>query len=34
LFTSGGGVLYSYGNNRVNADTTTDGAFTATVGLK
>lgn len=34
LFTSGGGVLYSYGNNRVNANTTTDGAFTSTVGLK
>jgi hypothetical protein len=34
LFTSGGGVLLSYGDNRVNGNTTADGAFTGTIGLR
>jgi hypothetical protein len=34
LFTANGGVLYSYGNNRVNANTTADGTFTAVIPQK
>jgi hypothetical protein len=34
LFTTGGGVLYSYGNNRVNGNNGNDGSFTGTVGLQ
>ncbi|MGO9594531.1 MAG: hypothetical protein ACLPZ0_12660 [Steroidobacteraceae bacterium] len=33
LFTTGGGVLFSYGTNSVNGNTT-NGTFTGTVGLK
>jgi hypothetical protein len=33
LFASGG-TLYSYGNNEVNANTTSDGAFTNFIALK
>lgn len=34
LFTTTGGVLYSYGNNEVNGNTTTDGAFTGSLPLR
>jgi hypothetical protein len=34
LFLSGGGVMYSYGTNYVNGNTTTDGAFTSTIAQK
>jgi hypothetical protein len=34
LYTTGGGVLYSYRDNSVNGNTTTDGAFTGTVNLQ
>jgi hypothetical protein len=34
LFTSGAGALYSYGDNSVNNNPTSDGAFTAVIGLK
>jgi hypothetical protein len=34
LFLSGGGVMYSYGTNYVNGNTTTDGAFTSTIPQK
>jgi hypothetical protein len=32
LFTARGGVLFSYKNNNVNGNTTTDGVFTGIVG--
>jgi hypothetical protein len=32
LYTTGGGTLYSYGNNSVNGNNGNDGAFTGTVG--
>jgi hypothetical protein len=32
LFTTGGGTLYSYGNNHVNGNNGNDGTFTGTVG--
>jgi hypothetical protein len=34
LSLSGGGVMYSYGTNYVNGNTTTDGAFTSTIPEK
>jgi hypothetical protein len=34
LFQSGGGVMYSYGTNYVNGNTTTDGTFTSTIPQK
>jgi hypothetical protein len=34
LYTTGGGTLYSYGNNSVNGNNGHDGSFTGTVGLK
>ena len=34
LFASGASALYSYGDNRVNGNTTSDGAFTAVIGTK
>jgi len=34
LFTASGGVILSYGDNSLNANTTTDGVFTGPVGLQ
>jgi hypothetical protein len=34
LFTASGGVLFSYRDNSLNANTTTDGVFTGAVGLQ
>jgi hypothetical protein len=34
LFTLSSGVLYSYGNNTVNGNTTADGTFTSVISLK
>jgi hypothetical protein len=34
LVITGGGVVYSYGNNELNGNTVTDGAFSGTIALK
>jgi hypothetical protein len=32
LFATSGGTLFTYKNNNVNGNTTTDGTFTAVIG--